>query len=91
MRSKPMACISAQLSESTLKALIAMLPLLCECSQSGGHAGLRLAAKLRHCLKFLLHDENVDGVMVILPPPPMFTTEEVADTIIPDSHLTNPL
>jgi acyl-CoA synthetase (NDP forming) len=34
------------------------------------------------CLKLLLQDENVNGVLVILPPPPMFKTEEVAEKII---------
>jgi acetyltransferase len=35
------------------------------------------------CLKILLDDCNVDGVMVILPPPPMHTAEDVADELIP--------
>jgi len=34
------------------------------------------------CLKILLRDENVDGVMVILPPPPMFKAEDVAEKIV---------
>ena len=34
------------------------------------------------CLKILLKDENVDGVLVILPPPPMFKTEEVAEGLV---------
>ncbi|MEK6750744.1 MAG: hypothetical protein AABZ00_00650, partial [Chloroflexota bacterium] len=29
-----------------------------------------------------MQDENVHGVMVILPPPPMFKTEEVAEKVI---------
>lgn len=35
------------------------------------------------CLKVLLDDPGVDGVMVILPPPPMHPAEEVADELIP--------
>jgi len=35
------------------------------------------------CLNVLLGDEAVDGVMVILPPPPMSTAAEVAGAIIP--------
>jgi len=35
------------------------------------------------CLEILLAEENVNGVMVILPPPPMFKTEQVADALIP--------
>jgi acetyltransferase len=33
------------------------------------------------CLKILLEDDNVDGVMVILPPPPMFTAQAVAKEV----------
>jgi acetyltransferase len=35
------------------------------------------------CLRVLLRDEGVDGVMVILPPPPMSTASEVAGALIP--------
>jgi acetyltransferase len=35
------------------------------------------------CLSILLADSGVDSVLVILPPPPMYHTEEVADTLIP--------
>jgi acetyltransferase len=35
------------------------------------------------CLKILLKDDAVDGALVILPPPPMFTAESIADAIIP--------
>jgi acetyltransferase len=35
------------------------------------------------CLKILLADEGVDAVLLILPPPPMYHTEEVADALIP--------
>jgi acetyltransferase len=34
------------------------------------------------CLNLLLQDENVDGALVILPPPPMYKTEEVAKAMI---------
>jgi acetyltransferase len=34
------------------------------------------------CLEILLQDDNVDAVMVILPPPPMFQAEEVAKKVI---------
>lgn len=36
-----------------------------------------------HCLRTLLADDGVDGVMVILPPPPLTTADEVAGAIIP--------
>ncbi len=35
------------------------------------------------CLRLLLDDPNVDGALVILPPPPMFSAESVADSLIP--------
>jgi len=34
------------------------------------------------CLKILLEDSNVDAAMVILPPPPMFKAEVVAEKLI---------
>jgi len=34
------------------------------------------------CLKVLLEEERVDGVMVILPPPPMFKAEDVAQNLV---------
>jgi acetyl coenzyme A synthetase (ADP forming)-like protein len=36
-----------------------------------------------HCLQILLADEQVDSVMVILPPPPMFSAGAVAKALIP--------
>ncbi len=35
------------------------------------------------CLRLLLADPGVDGVLVILPPPPMYAAESVADSLIP--------
>jgi acetyl coenzyme A synthetase (ADP forming)-like protein len=35
------------------------------------------------CLSILLADSGVDAVLVLLPPPPMYHTEEVADALIP--------
>ncbi len=73
----------AQLSDATLKALSANLP-----PAAGIHNPVDMLASASpqnyaDCLKLLLDDSNVDSVMVILPPPPMFTTESVADAIIP--------
>jgi acetyl coenzyme A synthetase (ADP forming)-like protein len=36
-----------------------------------------------YCLSTLLQDDGVDAVLVVLPPPPMFTAEEVATRILP--------
>lgn len=73
----------AQLSDSTLKALASQLP-----PAAGIHNPVDMLASASpqnyaDCLKLLLDDSNVASVMVILPPPPMFTTESVADAIIP--------
>jgi acetyltransferase len=38
------------------------------------------------CLKTLLEDNNVDGVVILLPPPPMYKTEDMAEAIIPIIH-----
>ena len=38
------------------------------------------------CLRILLADPQVHGVMVILPPPPMYTAGAVAKAIIPVIH-----
>jgi acetyltransferase len=34
------------------------------------------------CLRGLLEDANVDGALVILPPPPMFKAEDVAEKLV---------
>ncbi len=72
----------SQLTESTLKALTTTLP-----SSASVHNPVDMLASASPeayttCLKLLLQDENVDGVLVILPPPPMFKTEEVAEKVI---------
>ncbi len=38
------------------------------------------------CLRLLLADPGVDGVLVILPPPPMYPAEAVAGSMIPLIH-----
>ncbi len=72
----------SQLTESTLKALSTYLP-----SSASVHNPVDMLASASPdayatCLKLLLQDNNVDGVLVILPPPPMFKTEDVAEKII---------
>ncbi len=73
----------AKLSDATEKSLAAQLP-----PAAGIHNPVDMLASASpqnyaDCLKLLLTDSQVDSVMVILPPPPMFTTESVADAIIP--------
>ncbi|MBI2757963.1 MAG: acetate--CoA ligase family protein [Chloroflexi bacterium] len=73
----------AKLSDATEKTLAEILP-----SAAGIHNPVDMLASASpqnyaDCLKLLLDDSQVDSVMVILPPPPMFATESVADAIIP--------
>ncbi|HSO11822.1 MAG TPA: acetate--CoA ligase family protein [Anaerolineales bacterium] len=72
----------AQLTDSTLKALSATLP-----PSAAIHNPVDMLASASpeiyaSCLKILLEDFNVDAAMVILPPPPMFRAEAVAEKLI---------
>ncbi len=73
----------AQLSEATLQILSTLLP-----PAAGIHNPVDMLASASpkdyaECLKLLLKDKQVDAAMVILPPPPMFTAEAVAEALIP--------
>lgn len=73
--------VLAQLADTTLEALSAILP-----SAANTHNPIDMLAsaspnQYAECLNILLQDDCVDGVMVILPPPPMFKTEEVAKAV----------
>ena len=72
----------SQLTESTLKALTTYLPPSASVHNPVDMLASASPEAYATCLKILLQDENVDGVMVILPPPPMFKTEDVAEKII---------
>ncbi|HLA06309.1 MAG TPA: acetate--CoA ligase family protein, partial [Anaerolineales bacterium] len=72
----------AKLNESTLKALIAKLPHAASVFNPVDMLASASADQYAACLKLLLEDSDVYGVMVILPPPPMFKAEEVAEKII---------
>jgi len=72
----------AQLTESTLEALSSALP-----PSAAIHNPVDLLASASpevyaNCLHILLEDTNVDAAMVILPPPPMFKAEMVAEKLI---------
>ena len=72
----------AQLTKSTLQALSATLP-----SSAAIHNPVDMLASASPeiyatCLKILLEDINVDGAMIILPPPPMYTAEDVGEKLI---------
>lgn len=74
--------VLAQLSESTLEALSATLPPAANIHNPVDMLASASPETYATCLKILLQDENVDGLMVILPPPPMFKAEEVAGRVI---------
>jgi len=70
--------VLAHLSESTQKELTAGLPASASVHNPVDMLASASPAAYATCLQILLQDAKVDGVMVILPPPPMFKTEEVA-------------
>lgn len=72
----------AALSESTQKALVAALPPAASVHNPVDMLASASPEQYADCLRLLLADENVDAVMVILPPPPMFTAEDVAKRIV---------
>lgn len=72
----------AQLSESTLEALSTQLPPSANLHNPVDMLASASPETYATCLKILLEDDHVDGALVILPPPPMFRAEEVAEKII---------
>lgn len=72
----------AQLSEPTLEALSATLPAAASVHNPVDMLASASPDVYAACLKILLSDENVDGMLVILPPPPMFKAEDVAERLV---------
>ena len=81
--------ILSQLTESTLKALTTYLPPSASAHNPVDMLASASPESYATCLNLLLQDENVDGVLVILPPPPMYKTEEVAAALIPLIRASN--
>jgi len=76
----------AELGPETRQALASRLP-----PASGLHNPIDMLASASpevyvDCLRLLLADPGVDGVLAILPPPPMYPAESVADALIPLIH-----
>ena len=72
----------AFLGDQTRKALASYLP---EAASVNNPVDMLASASPQvygTCLRVLLEDERVDGVMVILPPPPMFKAEDVAQELV---------
>ncbi|RJP49849.1 MAG: CoA-binding protein [Anaerolineaceae bacterium] len=72
----------SQLTSSTLTALSASLPPAASVHNPVDMLASASPDTYAICLKILLEDENVNGVLVILPPPPMFKTEDVAERLV---------
>jgi acetyltransferase len=73
----------ARLSGTTRKALAGLLPPAAGTDNPVDMLASAAPAEYAGCLKLLLDDPGVDSALVILPPPPMFTAESVAQVLIP--------
>ncbi len=73
----------AGLSQSTESALALQLPAAASVHNPVDMLASAAPQDYANSLKLLLEDPGVDSAMIILPPPPMFTAESVAEAIIP--------
>lgn len=73
----------AVLSVMTLEALKTALPPAASVGNPVDMLASASPEDYAGCLRLLLEDEAVDAALVILPPPPMFKAEAVAESIIP--------
>lgn len=74
--------LAAQLTEPTLKGLSAILPPSAAIHNPVDMLASASPETYAACLNLLLADSAVDAALVILPPPPMFKAEEVAERLI---------
>jgi acetate---CoA ligase (ADP-forming) len=72
----------AQLTKSTLTELSAILPPSASLHNPVDMLASASPQTYASCLRLLLNDPQVDAALVILPPPPMFGAEEVAEKLI---------
>ncbi|MEW6242396.1 MAG: acetate--CoA ligase family protein, partial [Chloroflexota bacterium] len=73
----------AELSSATLASLRGLLPPAASLNNPIDMLSSASPSQYAACLSALLADEGVDGVLVILPPPPTYSAESVADALIP--------
>ncbi len=73
----------AKLDANTEHALAALLPPAASVHDPVDMLASASAEQYARCLGLLLEDDGVDGVMIILPPPPMYGAEEAASQFIP--------
>jgi acetate---CoA ligase (ADP-forming) len=76
----------ATLAEDTSQALQGVLPPAASLHNPVDMLASASPEQYAACLQILLDDPGVHGVMVILPPPPMYTAGAVAKTLIPVIH-----
>lgn len=76
----------AELSKTTSSALQEILPSAASLQNPVDMLASASPEQYASCLQVLLSDPAVDGIMVILPPPPMYTAGAVAKAIIPVVH-----
>lgn len=73
----------AELRDSTQAALRALLPPAASLHNPVDMLASASPEQYARSLECLLADPGVHGVLVILPPPPMYTAEQVAEALIP--------
>ena len=78
----------AKLSGKTIEALKKELPPAASLANPVDMLASASPLQYAHSLEFLLSDPGVDSVLVILPPPPMFTSAGVANALIPIIQLS---
>lgn len=76
----------AEIGEQTRQAIAEILPPAAGLNNPVDMLASASPEQYAACLKLLLADPGVHAVMVILPPPPMFTAGAVAKAIIPVIH-----
>jgi acetyltransferase len=76
----------ADLTEGTKERLTDLLPPASNVHNPVDMLASASPTQYTECLSVLLADSGVDAVLVLLPPPPMYHTEEVADVLIPIIH-----
>jgi acetate---CoA ligase (ADP-forming) len=76
----------ASLLDSTCSSLAGLLPEAASLHNPVDMLASASPDQYAGALRLLLADPGVDGVMIILPPPPMFTAGAVARSVIPIIH-----
>ncbi len=73
----------AELSTESEAALSALLPPAASIHNPVDMLASASAEHYAEGLRILLNDPNIDGALVIMPPPPMYPAEDAADLMIP--------